>query len=359
MRQTRTARRGNRNFISGVNAVAESWGAPSVDFFGKLGAIGDTISSARKDAERKALLASAVGPDGSVDYQKLMAGALKANDPQTALLAARQAQDSRDFQFRKDEAARSQGNTDRAFNLQQQTATEAARGYDYREVDDGNGGKRLVRIHKQSGAIDAPNIAGVQTAPNNPFGGGKFNDSQGKAAGFADRMLQSESILQDTQNIGTDLKEYAIANAPFVPDIVRNKMHSEQYQKFEQAKRDFINAQLRRESGATIQQPEFDSANKQYFPKPGDTPDVIAQKNANRRAAVEAMGREGGPSYAPKYTYDPQGRVTVRQMPQQQAGPQQQAQNTPAQNQQPRQAADGKFYVPDPARPGKYLQVVQ
>lgn len=334
----------------------DNWSPPSVDFFGKLGAIGDTISTARKEAARKALLSEAVGPDGAVDYNRLMAGALKAGDPQTALLAARQVQDSRDFQFRRDEAARTQGNTDRAFNLQQQTATEAARGYDYREVDDGNGGKRLVRIHKQSGAIDAPNIAGVQSAPNNPFGGGKFNETQGKAAGFTDRMLQSENILQDIQNVGTDVKEYAIANAWGVPDIVRNKLHSEQYQKYDQAKRDFINAQLRRESGAVISPQEFDNAHKQYFPKPGDTPDVIAQKSANRRAAVEALGREGGPSYAPKYSYDQQGRVTVRQMPQQQGAQQQQA---AAQNAQPRQAADGKFYVPDPARPGKYLQVVQ
>lgn len=336
--------------------MADSWGAPSVDFFGKLGAIGDSISVARKEAARKALLSEAVGPDGAVDYNRLMAGALKAGDPQTAMLAARQAQDSRDFQFRQQEATRSQGNTDRAFNLQQQAATEAARGYDYREVDDGNGGKRLVRIHKQTGHIDAPNIAGVQTAPNNPFGGGKFNDSQGKAAGFADRMLQSENVLQDRLDAGSDVKQYAIANAWGVPEIVRNKLHSPEYQQYSQAKRDFINAQLRRESGATIQQPEFDSANKQYFPMPGDDPQTVQQKNANRRAAVEAMGREGGPSYAPKYTYDQQGRVTVRQMPQQQGAPQQQAS---AQNAQPRQAADGKFYVPDPARPGKYLQVVQ
>lgn len=42
---------------------------------------------------------------------------------------------------------------------------------------------------------------------------------------------------------------------------------------------------------------------------------------------------------------------------QQQAQPQ--APQQPQQQAQPRQAPDGKFYVPDPNRPGKYLQVVQ
>jgi hypothetical protein len=48
----------------------------------------------------------------------------------------------------------------------------------------------------------------------------------------------------------------------------------------------------------------------------------------------------------------PQGGSQPAQAPQQsQAAPQPQA--------QPRQAPDGKFYVPDPNRPGKYLQVIQ
>jgi len=49
----------------------------------------------------------------------------------------------------------------------------------------------------------------------------------------------------------------------------------------------------------------------------------------------------------------PQSQAQGRPQPQQQASPAQQPQA------QPRQAADGKFYVPDPNRPGKYLQVVQ
>lgn len=96
---------------------------PSVDFFGKLGVIGDSFSERRKEAERKALLSGAIAPDGGVDYEKLMAGALRAGDTQTALMADRMRQDRRDFDWRKSEAARAQSNADRTFGIQERAAT--------------------------------------------------------------------------------------------------------------------------------------------------------------------------------------------------------------------------------------------
>ena len=72
----------------------------------------------------------------------------------------------------------------------------------------------------------------------------------------------------------------------------------EEQQKFDQAKRDFINAQLRRESGATIQPPEFESAEKQYFPQPGDSEGVKKQKAEARRIAVENMRRSSGQNFS-------------------------------------------------------------
>jgi hypothetical protein len=131
-------------------------------------------------------------------------------------------------------------------------------------------------------------------------------------------MLQSEGILTGVngqpgvQDQGTSLKQAAIdklrtPGIDIVPEAARNWLHSVEYQKYEQAKRDFVNAQLRRESGAAISQGEFTSAEKQYFPIPGDSPEVIKQKSANRRAAVEAMGREGGQGYRPKFMFGETG----------------------------------------------------
>jgi hypothetical protein len=64
--------------------------------------------------------------------------------------------------------------------------------------------------------------------------------------------------------------------------------------KVEQAQRDFINAVLRQESGASIGSSEFDSAKRQYFPQPGDTPEVIAQKRANRELVIKGFARQAG-----------------------------------------------------------------
>ncbi|MBI1425780.1 MAG: hypothetical protein GC149_20330 [Gammaproteobacteria bacterium] len=122
-----------------------------------------------------------------------------------------------------------------------------------------------------------------------------FNDTQGKAAGFADRMAASNSVLSTLESQGTDI---AKAGASKVP-VFGNYMVGGDYQRFDQAKRDFINAQLRRESGAVINPEEFANAEKQYFPQPGDGPEVLQQKSMNREIAIKAMQRDAGPSYKP------------------------------------------------------------
>ena len=56
-----------------------------------------------------------------------------------------------------------------------------------------------------------------------------------------------------------------------------------------QAQREFVNAILRRESGAVISPTEFASAAQQYFPQPGDGPEVLAQKRAARQRALQGL----------------------------------------------------------------------
>ena len=84
-----------------------------------------------------------------------------------------------------------------------------------------------------------------------------------------------------------------------LPFGVGNYSQSPEYQQAKQARDDFINAQLRRESGAAIAPSEYTNADRQYFPQPGDGPEVLAQKAKNRALAVEGMRRAAGPSYAP------------------------------------------------------------
>lgn len=78
--------------------------------------------------------------------------------------------------------------------------------------------------------------------------------------------------------------------------IAPNFMQSKEMQLLEQAERDFINAALRKESGAAIAPSEFESAKKQYFPQPGDTDAVIEQKAKNRMMKLQGMVLSSGPA---------------------------------------------------------------
>ena len=84
----------------------------------------------------------------------------------------------------------------------------------------------------------------------------------------------------------TGIESYAGALMP-------NVLKSEERQKYEQAQRNFINAVLRRESGAVISDEEFANARLQYFPQPGDSQGVIAQKKQNRNTVVSNLFNEG------------------------------------------------------------------
>lgn len=123
----------------------------------------------------------------------------------------------------------------------------------------------------------------------------EFSVTQGAAAGYADRMAQSDAIISDPKITATmtNLGEHK-GDIP----LVGNFIASPEYQQAVQAQRDFINAILRRESGAAISESEFDNAKKQYFPQPGDNEAVLKQKAANRRNAINGIARQAGPAYS-------------------------------------------------------------
>lgn len=123
-----------------------------------------------------------------------------------------------------------------------------------------------------------------------------MTEGQANAALYADRMRKSEPTIIENTAAGQNTFDKLKAQVPGVG----NYLVSEGFQKYDQARRDFINATLRRESGAVISDAEFENANKQYFPQPGDGPDVLKQKEENRRIAIEGISRAAGPSYKPQ-----------------------------------------------------------
>ena len=114
-----------------------------------------------------------------------------------------------------------------------------------------------------------------------------MNNEQANAATYADRMANADRILNDPKIVGamTDVVQKGFSEVP----VVGNFMTSENRKLADQAKRDFINAVLRKESGAVISPSEFANAEQQYFPQPGDTPDVIEQRQQTERLQFRAF----------------------------------------------------------------------
>jgi|GEM_PF-4073831 len=122
-------------------------------------------------------------------------------------------------------------------------------------------------------------------------GGANLNVEQGKNTGFLIRAQEANKAITELEGEGTSAWN-KIAGA--VPGV-GNYLVGEDAQKLTQAKRDFINAQLRQESGAVISPEEFANAEQQYFPQPGDGPEVIAQKRRNRENAIAGFRIRSGP----------------------------------------------------------------
>ncbi len=118
-------------------------------------------------------------------------------------------------------------------------------------------------------------------------------DAQNQAAGYALRIQQSGDILNNLESAIQGYNPVGFEAQMKLPSYAQ----SGTIQSYNQAARNFINAVLRRESGAAISQSEFDNAYQQYLPRPGDSEEVLAQKKANREAVYSSLVNSAGPAY--------------------------------------------------------------
>lgn len=125
-----------------------------------------------------------------------------------------------------------------------------------------------------------------------------LTEGQAKANLFGSRMVEADRILSELEGKYSPFAVNSRMTAEATPVVggilgaIGNTVISKEGQQAEQAQRDFINAVLRRESGAVIADSEFDNARKQYFPQPGDSPEVLKQKARNRQTAISGMAAE-------------------------------------------------------------------
>ena len=142
-----------------------------------------------------------------------------------------------------------------------------------------------------------------------------LTEAQGKSTAYGMRMEAANKILTDLEKKGvtnTGIVRSAIGGTvgltPFIGEKLQEATNalinplpgvlggpSAEQQQVDQARRNFITAVLRQESGAAIAASEFANEEKKYFPQVGDTPEVIAQKQKARELAIKAMNIQAGP----------------------------------------------------------------
>ncbi|AZS78797.1 hypothetical protein ELS24_10280 [Achromobacter spanius] len=122
----------------------------------------------------------------------------------------------------------------------------------------------------------------------------KLTEGQSKDLLFGTRAQEADKIINNLVSPpdgkeGVNFLQAQTLGGDGIGRTIKNWMAPANVQKFNQAKRDFINAVLRKESGAVISPDEFANAEQQYFPQSGDTDEVIEQKARNRDLAARGI----------------------------------------------------------------------
>ncbi len=148
------------------------------------------------------------------------------------------------------------------------------------------------------------------------IGGKPLTETQSNAVAFGMRALEANKLATDLEGKGftnTGVIRTAIGGTMGQAPIVGGKLEqgvrsafnvlpefaggpSPEQQQVDQARRNFISAVLRKESGAAIGVDEYANEERKYFPQLGDSDKVIKQKQDARKLAIQALEAQAGPS---------------------------------------------------------------
>ena len=143
----------------------------------------------------------------------------------------------------------------------------------------------------------------------------KLTETQSNATAFGMRAKESNALLNQLEKAGT--KDTGVVRSavsgtlgmtPFIGDKLEQGVSgamnvlptflggpNASQQATDQARRNFVTAVLRKESGAVISPSEFAGEAQKYFPQPGDAESVIKQKQNARELAIKALEVQAGP----------------------------------------------------------------
>ena len=146
------------------------------------------------------------------------------------------------------------------------------------------GGITVVRADGKVDIIPAPKMVE----------GKDLTEGQAASLGYASRLSLNEKTLNEVA--GRGYKPGGLFEFGFTPQ----RLMSEDRKVYDAAKSNWIAAKLRKESGAVISDKDYNDADLQYFPQPGDTAKVLKQK-AELRKNVFLSERAGIGRFADDY----------------------------------------------------------
>ena len=167
-----------------------------------------------------------------------------------------------------------------------------------------------------------------------------ITEGERKASTLLQRLQFSQQQLNNVLKANPDAAkpEYLPTLLEGISETGANLIRSEPRQQIETAQMDLLDAALTLGTGASYTKEQLKGYSSSYFPKIGDSPNTIKDKEARLANIVEAAKIAAGRG--------------AKLVPEIKGG------NNPPAGAPPtaKQAPDGKWYAPDPARPGKYLQ---
>jgi hypothetical protein len=168
------------------------------------------------------------------------------------------------------------------------------------------GGRGSVGVTDNQGAAGTPLVGASSKG---------LTETQGNATAFGMRMKDSSTALKNLENKGatnTGVIGGTVGGVVGLVPLIGDKLtagvdniynvlpqvmggYSPEQQQILNGRINFVTALLRKESGAAISPTEFATAEKLYFPRPGDDATVIKQKQNARDLAIKAMKVQAGP----------------------------------------------------------------
>ena len=163
--------------------------------------------------------------------------------------------------------------------------------YSISDGTDASGKPVKIRMNVDTGQIEAVPLPSGVSSPKREQ---PATQDQTNLAIYGKRLEQADPILKQIEKsiAGMNVLAYEAQTRADHP-----KLQTPEMQSYMQAARNFINAVLRRESGAVISPTEFSEARKQYLPVPGDAPQTLAQKAANRKLIYDQMRQGAGAAW--------------------------------------------------------------